>query len=98
MFKITSEWLIKILLPIGAVALIIGALTGSEKALIAFAIFLVMLYGAWAVADPESAFMDRYEGLFERLEPSDMALLLTKVVGITIMIASAIALIVLLIR
>jgi hypothetical protein len=90
------EQLVKILIPLGALALIIGALVATEKTFAAFMVFLVILYGIWSVADPEAAFMRRW--YFKRAEPSELDLLLTQIGGIGVIISGIILLIVVLLK
>jgi len=96
MSKIATEWLVKILLPMGAIALIIGALTAPEKTATAFVLFLLILLGVWSVLDPESAFMFGRRWQFRRADPSDIALLLTQIGGIVIVLTSIITLVIVL--
>ncbi len=94
-----TEWLVKILLPLGgAIALIIGALVSTEKAIAAFLVFLLILHGIWSIVDPESAFMFGNRWMFKQAEPSDLALLLTQIGGIITIIASIIILLIVLFR
>jgi hypothetical protein len=92
------EQLVKILIPLGALALIIGALVATEKTFAAFMAFLVILYGIWSVADPEAAFMFGRRWYFKRAEPSELALLLTQIGGIGVIISGIILLIVVLLK
>ena len=98
MLSKVMEQLVKIFIPVGALALIIGALVAPEKTLIAFIVFLFVLYGIWLVVDPESAFMFGQRWQFRRAEPSELALLWTQISGIAIIIASIIFLIVVLLK
>ncbi len=91
------EQLVKILIPLGAVALIIGALVAPEKTLIAFIVFLFVLYGIWLAVDPEAAFMAEQRWL-RRAELSELTLLWNQIGGIVIIIAGIVLLIVVLLK
>jgi len=92
------EQLVKIFIPVGALALIIGALVAPEKTFMAFIAFLFILYGIWGVVDPESAFMFGKRWYFRRAEPTEFALLLTQISGIMVIIAGIVLLIVMLLK
>ncbi len=93
-----TKWLVKILLPLGAIALIIGALVSTEKTIVAFAVFLLIVHGIWSIVDPESAFMFGQRWMFNRAEPSDLALLWTRIRGIIAIIVSIVILLIVLLR
>ncbi|MCS6937565.1 MAG: hypothetical protein NZ610_07030 [Candidatus Bipolaricaulota bacterium] len=91
-----KRWLVQILVPVGAMALIIGALTAPKKTAVAFVLLLLMSYGVWSVFDPEGAFMFGQRWKFRRAEPSEMALLMTQLGGIILVVTCIVVLAILL--
>jgi hypothetical protein len=91
-----SEQIVKLLvhalLPLGAIALIIGILVIPYEALIKILmplpLCLFIAYGIWRIIDPESMFERVY-----KLRLSKLDLLLTRLAGIVIVLCSVIGII-----
>jgi hypothetical protein len=91
-----SEQIVKLLvhalLPLGAIALIIGILVIPYEALIEILmplpLCLFIVYGIWGIIDPESMFERVY-----KLRLSKLDLLLTRLAGIVIVLCSVIGII-----